>query len=212
MVADRNPLPMRCTPTLPTAPRAEDDTLAALQAGDERAFAELVREHGPRLSCVVRRIVGSEHDAQEALQEALVSAFKHLRQFEGGSKLGTWLHRIAVNAALMHVRARDRRKAGSIEDLLPSFDESGHFAEPVAPWRAPEGDDLERAETAAIVRAAIDRLPSNYRTVVVLRDLEGLSTEAAAERLGIRVEAAKVRLHRARQALRKLLEDRFASA
>ncbi|MBI5362868.1 MAG: sigma-70 family RNA polymerase sigma factor [Planctomycetes bacterium] len=189
---------------------SESHLLETLRAGDDRAFEHLVREHAPRLLCVVRRIVGNDHDAQEALQEALLSAFRHVRAFEGGSKLGTWLHRIAVNAALMHVRARDRRKAGSIEDLLPSFDEHGHFAEPVSAWTGAESAALEREETAAIVRAAIDRLPTNYRTILVLRDLEELSTEQAAKRLGISTDAAKVRLHRARQALRTLLEERFA--
>lgn len=200
------------TPTLAHDIASETDLIDALRADDADAFEHLVREHSPRLLCVVRRIVGNDHDAQEALQEALLSAFRHVREFEGSARLGTWLHRIAVNAALMHVRARDRRKAGSIEDLLPSFDEHGHFAEPVPAWSGAESAAMEREETAAIVRAAIDHLPTNYRTILVLRDLEDLSTEAAAKRLGISTDAAKVRLHRARQALRTLLEERFAGA
>ncbi|MBK7876949.1 MAG: sigma-70 family RNA polymerase sigma factor [Planctomycetes bacterium] len=189
---------------------AEAELLDALRAGDDGAFELLVREHAPRLLCVVRRIVGSDADAQDVLQDAFLSAFRHLDGFEGGARLGTWLHRIAVNAALMHVRARDRRKAGSIEDLLPGFDAEGHFEEHVAAWRHVDDDVLCRAETVGLVRAAIDALPTNYRTILVLRDLEGLSTEAAAQRLGIRSDAAKVRLHRARQALRARLDETFS--
>jgi len=138
------------------------------------------------------------------VQEALLSAFRAIGSFEGTARLTTWLHRIVVNAALMRLRSRRRRREDHIDDLLPRFDEDGRFAEPVVPW---ETDALlERHETRALVRRAIDRLPESYRTVLVLRDIEELDTEETAVALGLQVNAVKTRLHRARQALRTLIE------
>jgi RNA polymerase sigma-70 factor (ECF subfamily) len=131
--------------------------------------------------------------------------------FAGTSRLSTWLHRIVVNAALMKLRSRRRRPEESIEELLPRFDETGHFTDAPSAWDGSTDRTYERAETRALVRAAIEELPPSYRTVLVLRDIEELDTEEAATMLGISQNAVKVRLHRARQALRTLLERRFAS-
>ena len=177
-----------------------------LQAGENTAFEELIRAHGGRMLAVARRFLLVEEDARDAVQEAFVNAFRALEKFEGNARLSTWLHRIVVNAALMKLRTRRRKPEQSIEDMLPGFLEDGHMERPASPWR-PEGRDaLERAELRALLREKIHELPEGYRNVLMLRDIEELDTEETAQLMGISHGAVKTRLHRARQALRQLLE------
>ncbi len=185
---------------------AEAQLLARVRAGDEEASAALVRQHGGRMLAVARRFLRSEEDSADAVQDAFLTAFRCLDQFEGNSSLGTWLHRIVVNSCLMKLRAQPRSRAVSIADLLPTFDETGHHSQPVRPWQEPALARLTREETQMQVRACIDRLPEAYRTVLLLRDIEELDTEQTAQHLGINCGTVKTRLHRARQALRTLLE------
>lgn len=179
--------------------------VARLRAGDEAAFEVLVRGHGGRLLAVARRIVGNEEDARDVVQDALISALRGLPGFAGDARLTTWLHRIVVNTALMKLRTRRRRPEESIEPLLPTFREDGHHDRGFAPWAGTAGREHE-TETGLIVRDAIQRLPESYRVVLLLRDIEGLSTEETARAVGATANAVKIRLHRARQALRALLE------
>jgi RNA polymerase sigma-70 factor (ECF subfamily) len=190
-----------------------DATLVArLRRGDDDAFDEMSRRFAPRMLAVARRMLRSDEDARDAVQEAFVSAFKSLDRFEGHAKLSTWLHRIVVNAALMRIRTRQRRPEQSIEPLLPTFQEDGHHTDPVVSW-AESGDvALERQETRALVRAAIADLPESHRVVLMLRDIEDLSTKAAADALGITENAVKLRLHRARQALATCIKQRLAAS
>src|SRR6187402_14143 len=109
-----------------TPPAQEADLLKALRSGQEAAFDTLVRAHSGRMLAVCRRILRNEEEAKDAVQEAFLSAFRGLAKFEGGSLLGTWLHRIAVNASLMRLRSRKRRPEESIEELLPTFKDDGH--------------------------------------------------------------------------------------
>ncbi|MFI5318676.1 MAG: sigma-70 family RNA polymerase sigma factor [Myxococcota bacterium] len=183
--------------------------LEALKRGDERAFSELVRANTGRMLSVARRILKSDDEAHDATQEAFLQAFRAIGGFQGDALLSTWLHRITVNACLMRLRHRKRHPELAIEDLLPTFDDTGHRVEASAEWTDDVAERMESAQLRKVVRDAIDRLPENYRTVLVLRDIEGLSTEESAQALGIRPEAAKMRLHRARQALRTLLEPHF---
>lgn len=189
----------------------EATLIAQLRAGDEAAFEQVVRSYGGRLLAVARRIVNSEEDARDVVQDAFMNAFRSLDRFEGNAKLSTWLHRIAVNAALMKLRTRKRKPEQSIETLLPSFLEDGHFEERFKSWDEPVDKLMERAETRQLVREQIDALPESYRTVLVLRDIEGLDTEETANVLGLSVNATKIRLHRARQALRSMLAPHFGS-
>jgi RNA polymerase sigma-70 factor, ECF subfamily len=190
----------------------EQELIASLRAGDEAAFERLVREHTPHLLAVARRLLPSEHDARDAVQEAFLSAFKSIGAFEGGSRLSTWLHRIVVNACLMKRRSESRRPARSIEDLLPRFREDGHQAIPAKNWKPIPDSVIQTTELRDRVRAAIEELPPVYREVLILRDIEELDTRAAAEHLGIGESAVKTRLHRARQALRELLDPYFREA
>lgn len=187
----------------------EGDLLGRLRSGEAAAFEELVRSAGPRLLAVTRRLLRNEDDARDAVQEAFLSAFRGLSGFDGNCHLLTWLHRIAVNAGLMKLRGRRRRPEAPIDDLLPDFDETGHHLTSIEPWRPEPLLALEREEVRSGVRAAIDRLPDSYRTVLLLRDIEDMSTEETAQALGVSENAVKVRLHRARQALRKLLDPVF---
>lgn len=193
-----------------SSPEADERRLLErLRAGDEAAFEVLVRANTGRLLAVARRLLPTEEDAREAVQEAFLSAFRSLPRFEGGSKLSTWLHRITVNAALMRLRTRRRKPEESLDAFLPSFLEDGHHAEVFSTWPEPADRALERAEVQAMVRAQVERLPESYRTVLVLRDIEGMDTEEVAAALGMTTNAVKMRLHRGRQALRTLLEPMF---
>lgn len=189
----------------------EAPLLARLRDQDEAACEEFVRTHSGRLLSVARRILRNEEDARDAVQEGFLSAFRALPEFNGHSRVATWLHRIVVNAALMKLRARGRRPEGSIEDLLPRFREDGHHAEPISDWGHSVERLLEQRETRVRLRAALEQLPDSYRTVVVLRDIEELSTQATADALGLTENAVKIRLHRARQALARILSPQFGA-
>lgn len=191
-----------------TDPDIRDEDLLAerLKAGDGAAFEAMVRGHGPRMLAVIKRYLPEESDAADALQDAFLSAFKAIGTFEGGSRLGTWLHRIAVNAALMRLRTARRRPACSMEELMPRFDDTGHHEMPIATWQEPDDGGPQRAERLRLVRECIERLPDAFREIIIMRDVEGLDTTATAEALGMTEAAVKTRLHRARQALRTLLD------
>ncbi len=173
-------------------------------------FEDLIRRFGPRLLAVARRLLRSEEDARDAVQDALLAAFRAMDRFEGQAAPETWLHRIVVNTALMKLRSRRRKPEAAIEDLMPRFLEDGHHERHVDPWPDDPETLLGRAETQALVRTCIDRLPEAHRTILILRDVEELSTVEAARALGISEGAAKLRLHRARLALRGLLSASFA--
>ena len=187
-----------------TAP-ADGSLVERLRDGDRSAFDALVRRYGAQMLAVPRRFLRNEDDAREVVQEAFLQAFRALDDFRADAKLSTWLHRIVVNAALMRLRSASRRPEGFIDDLLPDFDTTGHHADPVTPLPMTVEDAVERDEIRVRVRAAVARLPEAYRAIIVLRDFEDLSTEEAAATLGISENAAKIRLHRARQALATLL-------
>lgn len=196
------------TADLPSA-EGESRLLARLKAGDDGAFDELVRGAGGRMLAVARRMLGCEDDAQDAVQEAFLSAFKSLDRFDGRSRLTTWLHRITVNACLMKLRSQRRRPERPIDDLLPRFRDDGHQQDPSRSWK-PEADcGIEGEELRDLVRSRIAELPEAYRVVLLLRDIEELDTDETSTVLGITPAAVKTRLHRARQALRSLLEPHF---
>jgi len=177
-----------------------------LRAGDAEAFEVLVRQYGGRMLATARRFVGTDDDARDVVQESFLAAFRAIDGFAGAARLSTWLHRIVVNTALMRLRSRRRRREDSIEDLLPRFDDQGRWAEPAPRWSASTDTLLEARETREMVRKAIDRLPASYRTVLLLRDIEERDTDETAALLGVTSNAIKTRLHRARQALKTLLE------
>jgi len=194
-----------------STPVGTSDLVARLRKGDEGTFEEIVRTYAGRLLAVARRFLSNEEDAQDALQDAFLSAFRSIDRFEERAQLSTWLHSIVVRASLMKLRSRRRRHETPIEDLLPKYLDDGHMADPAAPWPETAEDLLQRHETRALVRGCIDRLPESYRTVLLMRDIEELDTQETARLLELTPNAVKVRLHRARQALRGLLDPHVRS-
>jgi RNA polymerase sigma-70 factor, ECF subfamily len=199
----------QASPEPPETNPDETHLLARMKAGDADAFELFVRTYCGRLLLVARRVLDNEEDAHDAVQDALLSAFKGIGQFEGQSGLGTWLHRVAVNAALDRLRTLQRRPERSIEDMLPHFGEGEHQLDPPVPWCDAPDTNLQRQESAALVRECIRRLPDTYRIVLLLRDIEGFDTEETAQLLKTSAAVVKMRLHRARQALRSLLDPHF---
>ena len=180
--------------------------ITGLQSGDPSAFETLLRDYGPRLLRLARRILINEEDARDALQDAFVSVYRSIGKFEATSSLSTWLHRIVVNSALMKLRTKKRKPEEDIEHYLPRFAEDGHQIEPSTPWTESADSILEREELRTAVRAAIAQLPETYRIVLQLRDIEEMSTAETADLLGTTSNIVKIRLHRARQALKTLLD------
>ncbi|TMA45170.1 MAG: sigma-70 family RNA polymerase sigma factor [Deltaproteobacteria bacterium] len=146
----------------PTSRSDGDDALVdRLRRGDPEAFESLVRQYGGRMLATARRLVGTEDEARDVVQEAFLAAFRAIDSFAGAARLSTWLHRIVVNGALMKLRSRRRRREESIEGLLPRFDDDGHWAEPSPQWDNASDALCERQETREMVRNAIGRLPAS---------------------------------------------------
>ena len=186
-----------------------DETLAArAAAGDDSAFEELVGRYQARVFRLACRLT-SDTDAPDVLQETFLQVYRHLASFRGGSQFGTWVYRIATNAALMHRRARSRRPAESLDVFLPKFDANGkHAATPAELQVAACADErLDRQFLAEKARDVIARLPDLYRDAFVLRDLEEMSTADVAEALGVDPATVRQRVHRARLMLRGFLSD-----
>ena len=199
---------LQTTSTAEGGDRTSSDAavLARVRAGDESACEAIVRQHGGRMLAVARRFLGTEEDSADAVQDAFLSAFRALDGFAGNSALGTWLHRIVVNVCLLKLRSRSRSREVQIDELLPTFDQTGHQSRPIRPWEDQALTRLTQAETRARVRECIDRLPDSHREILLLRDIEEFDTEQTAHQLGINPGTVKTRLHRARQALHTLLE------
>lgn len=192
--------------TPPELPETDEPALVErLKADDESAYEEVVRRFGPRMLSVARRLLTQEQDSQDAVQDAFLSAFKAINNFQGDARLATWLHRIVVNAALMKLRTKRRKPESAIDDLLPKYNEDGHRRSG-GDWRATHDTAVQAGEIRDQVLHAIDQLPEMYREILLLRDIEELSTEETAQQLDITEGAVKTRLHRARLALRELLD------
>jgi RNA polymerase sigma-70 factor (ECF subfamily) len=190
----------------------EAELVVRLQAGDNDAFETLVRTYAGRMLTVARRFLPAEQDSDDAVQEAFISAFQNIGRFESNARLWTWLYRILVNACLMKIRSAKRSRTVSIDDSLPQFDESGHHAHHPRAWPDDAFSQVSQAETRAKVRECIEMLPDSYRTVLILRDIEQRDTDETAAILGCTTANVKTRLHRARQALRTILEPILISS
>ncbi len=176
-------------------------------AGDQASEAQFVKEHIAWMRKLARQLVINATCADDAVQDAFANAFRALPKYEGRSSLKTWLHRITVNAALMKRRKSRQLRECDIDALMPEYDRYGLRVE--TPWPATETpeDIVTRRELRQAVIAGIARLPENYRNILHLRDIEGLDTATVAAQLSISESNVKVRLHRARSALKKLLES-----
>jgi RNA polymerase sigma-70 factor (ECF subfamily) len=183
-------------------------SLEALKAGDREAFARWVDETSGHIYRATLQILGDEVDAEDALQETYMKAFRALPDFEGRSSLTTWLHRIAVNEALMLVRKR-KPQVISMEESKPFEEEAESEAMEIVDFCClPEGELLS-SESRQFLDQAIQKLPENLRVVFVMRDIEGLSIQETAEALNLSENNVKIRLMRARLRLRQELSVYF---
>ena len=164
----------------------------------------------PRMLTVATRILRDRTDAEDAVQDACLQAFRKLDTYDGSGALEGWLHRIALNAALARLRKRGRLAEGQIDDLMPEYDRYGVLlGDP--DWRRINPEALlMMAETSQTVRDAIDQLPDRARILLLLRDIEGLSVAETAAALEISGGAVKTGLHRARLALKTFLTPLFS--
>jgi RNA polymerase sigma-70 factor (ECF subfamily) len=176
----------------------EDSELVALaQAGDRAAFEELVRRHAAGLHAVIQRLVHDRQEAEEVTQEAFLRAWRGIGRFKGDARFFTWLYRIGVNEAWRRTSRRPRGNAGSLED--EAIDPADARADP--------GAQAELNELRGALERAVRALDPRYRTPLILRDVEGLSTAEAAAIMGLNEAAFKSRLHRARLAVRNAVDD-----
>ena len=179
----------------------------AARAGDIAAFEELVRRYERNVFRIAQHITQNREDAEDVVQDAFLKAYQNLNQFQGNSKFYTWLVRIAVNEALMKLRRRKSSKTVSMDQEVET--DEGTMPREVADW-SPNPEQLyDQSELRDILGRTIQGLPASFRTVFVLRDVEGLSTEETAEMLDLSVPAVKSRLLRARLQLRERLNKYF---
>jgi RNA polymerase sigma-70 factor (ECF subfamily) len=185
------------SPGVDTGYLSDQEVVGRVLNGDTGVFEVLMRRYNPRLYRTIRAILGSDEDVEDAMQDAYIQAYKNLAQFEGRSSLATWLTRIAVNQALGRLRKRRR---------VTSFDSELELEMANQEDRTPNPEKrLLNNELGKALEAALNNLPPRYRTILVLREIEGLSTSEAAECLGMSPDAAKVSLHRARLRLKETL-------
>jgi len=187
-----------------------------LRAGDGAALEPLMERFASRVYRVAHGVTGNAPDAEEVVQDVFLTLFRKAATFEGRAALGTWLYRIAFNTALNKRRGKRAQVEESLEDHLPRYTADGHREGDrsflLADWSQMPDEVLLSEEGRAVVRTAIECLPAHYRVVLVLRDVEELSSEEVAEIVGETVASVKSRLHRARQALREQLTRVYASA
>ena len=196
-------------PRLATGTAVEPVDIEALLSGDHREFEKMVRAESPRLFRIILRIVRDENEAESVMQEAFLQAFMRLQSFRREAKFSTWLYAIAINLAKGSLRKSmkvTQLQEEDIDRLQPTFVD-GHYVESYESWKPDKVAELE--DRKRIVHEGIDRLPEDYRSIVILRDIEELPTAEAAAILNISEGAARVRLHRARQALRAILDGYF---
>ena len=185
----------------------------ALRRDDPEAPELLVERFGDRVYRLALRITGSNEDAEEAAQDALWTAARKIQMFKGESAFGSWLYRITANAAYQKLRAR-RAKAAEIalDDVLPALDQDGRHFEPMDDWSNRVDEHALQGELRRVLADAIDALPPDYRTALVMHDVEGLSNPDIADALGISLPAVKSRVHRSRLFVRKRLADYMQTA
>jgi len=192
---------------------ADADLVEALRREAPDAAERLVERFGDRVYRLAMRITGLNEDAEEAAQDALWTAARKIHMFKGESAFGSWIYRITANAAYQKLRTR-RQKSSEIalEDVLPSLDGDGLHFEPMDDWTNRVDEKALQGELRQVLTEAIDALPPDYRTALVLHDVEGVSNPDIAEALGISLPAVKSRVHRSRLFVRQRLSEFLKTA
>jgi RNA polymerase sigma-70 factor (ECF subfamily) len=194
--------------TAPSLAAADESILVAQsRAGDGLAFGELVRRYEGKIFRLAQHVTQNREDAEDVLQETFLKAYEHLDQFQGAAKFYTWIVRIAVNQALMKLRRRRSDRSVSLDEAIDTGEDT--IVREVAAWDENPEQKFSRVEFSQILEEAIGGLDPGYRSVFVLRDIDELSTEEAADALGLSIPAVKSRLLRARLQLREKLTRHF---
>ena len=196
-------------------PLDDIELVRRIAARDEHAFETMMRRHNRMLYRLTRSILKNDAEAEDAVQDAYLSAYRSIASFRGGASLGTWLARIAINEA--YARLRKRKRAGvvvSLDSGEPIDSRSGAMANAEIDQPTVERPDeaAARAELRKLLERKIDALPDQFRTVFMLRDVEELSVDETAELLDVPAATVRTRAFRARAMLRAALEDEFGVA
>jgi RNA polymerase sigma-70 factor, ECF subfamily len=205
------------TPPPPTPPESnaaavvtDEDLVARARTKDFTAFEQLVDRYEDKIFRLAFRFVRNETEAKEIVQDTFLLVWRKLDTFKGDSQFGSWLYRVATNTALMRLRAQRRHPEISTEELpIDYLDNYGQLPAAGENWAKRPDDELQSDELRRRIQKAVDELPEIYRTVFIIRDVEGLSTEETAEVLEISIPTVKTRLHRARLALRDAITRYF---
>ena len=195
----------------------DDALIARAKQGDFEAFETLVSRYEDKVYRLAFRFVHNESEAKEIVQDTLLTVWRKLDSFKGDSQFGSWLYRVTANAALMRLRSQRRHPEVSTEELPAGFLDThqpgyGQVMSPGDNWSRRPDEQLQSEEVRKQIQDAVDALPEIYRTVFLVRDVDGLSTEETAEALGLAVPTVKTRLHRARMALRQAIGSHFDGA
>jgi len=212
MATNDPPVPPAPPATAPPsdAPVSDEELVTRARAKDFGAFEQLLDRYEDKIFRLAYRFVRNETEAKEVLQDTFLSIWRKLDTFKGDSQFGSWLYRVAANTALMRLRAQRRHPEVSTEELPAGYlDTFGALPPTGENWAKRPDDELQSDELRRHIQSAVDTLPEIYRTVFLLRDVEGLSTEETAEILDISVPTVKTRLHRARIALRDTITSYF---
>jgi len=193
------------------AAEQEKALIARILAGETELFHELIRPYERMVYLTILTMVRNEAEAEDGAQEVMINAFRHLKSFRGDAKFSTWLVTIAMNEARQRLR-KAKMSAQESLDEVPEGKEGDFTPAVLTDWREIPSEALEKKEMRQKLREAVEQLPPIYREVLVLRDLEELNQEETASALGISVTLVKVRLHRARMMLQKLLAPYLNSA
>ena len=193
---------------MPTHLDNEDVLVAEARAGNAESFATLINQYDRHIYRLALNITGNQEDAEDVLQDSFLKAYSNLDRFQGDSRFYTWLVRIAVNEALMKLRKRRGASWVSLDDPVETDDRSLMPRE-VEDWSDDPEQSYAKSELQSILNQAIEKLDPQFRSVFVLRDVEGFSTEETATMMGLSVPAVKSRLLRARLKLRELLNKYF---
>jgi RNA polymerase sigma-70 factor (ECF subfamily) len=202
-------------PTPAADTTAADSDMALVERArnkDFAAFEELMSRYEDKVFRLAFRFVRNESEAKEILQDTFLAIWRKLDTFKGDSQFSSWVYRVAANAALMRLRSQRRHPEVSTEELPAGFLDQQQYGQILSPgenWARRPDDQLQSDELRRHIQSAVDGLPEIYRTVFLVRDVEGLSTEETAELLGISIPTVKTRLHRARMALREAITGYF---
>ena len=184
----------------------EAELIKGLREGDQISYKQLVETYWQELNFLANRLLADESMANDCVQEAFIKAITKIDGFEERGSFRAWIHQIAVNEALIELRKKSARKEESLDELMLDFDETGHYIQSYQGQPVSLDALQDSIEVKQHLKLSIDKLPDNFRVILILRDFEGYSTKEVAEKLNMTKQNVKVRLHRARLALRNLLK------